>query len=115
MGSRVGLEGCGKSLPPPEFDPRTVQPVASRYADYSTPVVIKLYKFEKKIKYKLKCIRPDNGCFVQPKHVAAIGFAMIKSCVSTDCVLIIACFVSTKRMSHLKVTHYVEVMPLPLD
>jgi len=35
-----GLQGCsgryGKSLPPPEFDPRTVQPVASRYNDRST-------------------------------------------------------------------------------
>ena len=28
---RAGLEGCGKSRPPPGFDPRTVQPVASRY------------------------------------------------------------------------------------
>ena len=24
---RAGLEGCGKSRPPPGFDPRTVQPV----------------------------------------------------------------------------------------
>jgi hypothetical protein len=23
-------------------------------------------------------LRPDDGCFVQPKHVAAIGFAVIK-------------------------------------
>ena len=33
VGSRAGLDGCGKSRPPPEFDPRTVQPVASRYTD----------------------------------------------------------------------------------
>jgi len=25
----VGLEGCGKSRPPPGFDPRTVKPAAS--------------------------------------------------------------------------------------
>jgi hypothetical protein len=31
VGSRAGLDGCGKSRPPPGFDPRTVQPVASRY------------------------------------------------------------------------------------
>ena len=31
MGSRAGLDRCGKSRPPPGFDPRTVQPVASRY------------------------------------------------------------------------------------
>ena len=31
VGLRAVLDGCGKSRPPPEFDPRTVQPVASRY------------------------------------------------------------------------------------
>jgi hypothetical protein len=31
MGPRARLDGCGKSRPPPGFDPRTVQPVASRY------------------------------------------------------------------------------------
>jgi hypothetical protein len=31
MGTRAGLEGSGKSRPPPGFDPWTVQPVASRY------------------------------------------------------------------------------------
>jgi hypothetical protein len=30
---RAGLYGCGKSIPPPGFDPRTVQAVASRYID----------------------------------------------------------------------------------
>jgi len=30
---RAGLDKCGKSRPPPEFDPRTFQAVASRYAD----------------------------------------------------------------------------------
>jgi hypothetical protein len=30
VGPRAGLDGCGKSRPPPAFDPRTVQPVASR-------------------------------------------------------------------------------------
>ena len=34
---------------------------------------------------------PDNGCFVQSKHAAAIGFAIIKV-VSTDCVHITACY-----------------------
>jgi hypothetical protein len=28
VGSRAGLDGCGRSRPPPGFDPRTVQPVA---------------------------------------------------------------------------------------
>jgi hypothetical protein len=30
---RAGLDGCGRSRHPPEFDPRTVQAVASRYTD----------------------------------------------------------------------------------
>ena len=34
-------------------------------------------------------IQPDDSCFVQPKHVAGIGYA-IKICVSTDFVFIIA-------------------------
>jgi len=33
-GPRTGLDGWGKfGPPPPGFDPRTVHPVASRYAD----------------------------------------------------------------------------------
>ena len=36
MDPRAGLDRCGKSRPTPGFDPRTVQPVASRYTDYST-------------------------------------------------------------------------------
>jgi hypothetical protein len=35
VGLRAVLDGCGKSHPPPGFDPRTVQPVASRYTDYA--------------------------------------------------------------------------------
>jgi len=30
---KPGLNRCGKSRPPPGFDSRTVQPVASRYTD----------------------------------------------------------------------------------
>jgi len=39
---RISLDGCGKSLLPPGFDPRTVQPVASRYNDYCVPAYNKL-------------------------------------------------------------------------
>jgi hypothetical protein len=35
VGSRAGQYGCGKSRPPPGFDPRTTQPVASRYTDWA--------------------------------------------------------------------------------
>jgi hypothetical protein len=38
VGPRTGLDGCGKSRPPPPgFDPRTVQPVASPYTDWAIP------------------------------------------------------------------------------
>jgi hypothetical protein len=37
VGPRAGLGACGKSLPQPGFDPRTVQPVASRCTDSATP------------------------------------------------------------------------------
>ena len=33
VGRRAGPDRCEKSRPPPGFDSRTVQPVASRYAD----------------------------------------------------------------------------------
>jgi len=37
VGPKAGMDGCGKSRPPPRFDPRTVQPVASRYTDWGIP------------------------------------------------------------------------------
>jgi hypothetical protein len=36
VGLRAGLDRCGKSRPPPGFDPRTVQPVDGPYTDYAT-------------------------------------------------------------------------------
>ena len=33
VGPRAGLDRCRKFRPPQGFDPRTVQPVASRYTD----------------------------------------------------------------------------------
>jgi hypothetical protein len=34
VGPRAGSDGCGKSPPPPPgFDSRTIQPLASRYTD----------------------------------------------------------------------------------
>ena len=40
VGPRTGLDVCGKSRPPPGFDPRTVQPLASRYTDCAIPALI---------------------------------------------------------------------------
>jgi hypothetical protein len=36
VGPKAGLDRCGKSRPPPGFDPQTIQPVASHYSDYAT-------------------------------------------------------------------------------
>ena len=49
MGPRAGLDGCGKSRPQPGIDPRTVQPVASRYIDSAiaaleSPVYVIMYR-----------------------------------------------------------------------
>jgi hypothetical protein len=35
VGPRAGVDVCEKSRPPTGFDPRTVQPVASRYTDWA--------------------------------------------------------------------------------
>jgi hypothetical protein len=35
VGSRASLDGGRKISPPPGFDPRTVQPIASRYTDWA--------------------------------------------------------------------------------
>ena len=37
VGPRAGLDGWGKSRQPPGFNPRTAQPVASRYTDWAIP------------------------------------------------------------------------------
>ena len=37
MGLGAGLEGSGKISPPLAFESRTVQPVASRYTDWTIP------------------------------------------------------------------------------
>jgi hypothetical protein len=37
VGSRAGLDGCGKSRPPPGLDPLTVQPAGSNYTNYVIP------------------------------------------------------------------------------
>jgi hypothetical protein len=40
VGPRAGLDGCGKSWPPPGFDLWTIQPITSSYADYAITVPI---------------------------------------------------------------------------
>jgi len=56
----------------------------SRAFVLSSYVCLQLYDFSF---YILWYMRSDDGCLVEPKHVAAIGVA-IKICVSTDSVVI---------------------------
>jgi hypothetical protein len=45
VGGWVGRSGrLRKISPPPGFDPRTVQPVASRYTDYAIPAHSSVFK-----------------------------------------------------------------------
>ena len=44
LGPGAGLDWCGKSRPPPGFDPRTIQSVASCYTNYAIlPPVFCMY------------------------------------------------------------------------
>jgi hypothetical protein len=43
VGPRTGLDVCGKSRPPPGFDPRIVQSVASRPTALSRPSILKTW------------------------------------------------------------------------
>ena len=54
-GSRGQFGGCGKSLPPLGFDPRSVRPVASRYTD----CVIAAHMVKKYVLHILSlCLQP---------------------------------------------------------
>ena len=44
MGPSSDLDRRGKSRSPPRFDPRTVQPVASRYTDCDVPIAKFIYR-----------------------------------------------------------------------
>ena len=53
VGPRARLDGCRKSCPAPEFDPWTVQSVASRYTSYAIPALfIIYYSFTASIYYR---------------------------------------------------------------
>jgi hypothetical protein len=56
VGPRVGLEDFRKSQPPPPgIDPRTIQPVASRYTDCAFHTSIS-YVMTKFVLHTLKCV-----------------------------------------------------------
>jgi hypothetical protein len=57
VGTSAGLDRCRKSRPLPGFNPRTVQPVASRYTDCSVPAHVPRQMSAKSLNVKLS----DHG------------------------------------------------------
>jgi len=60
VGSRAGLEGR-KISSSPGFDPRTVQPIASRYADYATWPTLPQYRRENLAKANLVPLEKNSN------------------------------------------------------
>jgi hypothetical protein len=52
VGPRAGLDGCGKPRLAPGLDPRTVQPVASRYTDWA--IAARFSDSDRIVKWNLK-------------------------------------------------------------
>ena len=77
MGPRAGLDRCEKSRPPPGFDPRTVQPVASRYTPYATRPT---ERTEIQTKFKIPKRKPNivpiriGAVCVAPRGNVAVSF-----------------------------------------
>jgi hypothetical protein len=64
VGPRTGLNRSEKSRPPPAFDPRTVQPLASRYTEQTTrPTNLCLSPLPLR-----KCIKKAELCEPQPRE-----------------------------------------------
>jgi hypothetical protein len=80
VGLRAGLDRCGKYRPPPPgFDPRTVQPVGSRYTDYvsrpfTTPNKYGIKK-ERRTQSASTCCRrsADN----RSEYIKALFYALV--------------------------------------
>jgi len=61
LGGPQGLSGQVRKIsPPPEFDPRTVQPIASRYTDYTTRPTINQYHILNNKDYGIKILQAKN-------------------------------------------------------
>ena len=61
---RADLDRCGKSRPPPGFDPWTVQHVASRHTDWATRptyLIIAMHKFDSKRLIKMNMLKSGKA------------------------------------------------------
>ena len=67
----AGLDRCGKSRPPPGFDPWTIQSIASRYTDYATrPIDVMCC-------HKFMPSEDDHGLCVQWKLQVNVSYMWI--------------------------------------
>ena len=85
MGLRAGLDRCGKSRPPPPgFDPRTVQPVASRCTDYTTrpTKVVNSYRTKRRhiIAVKISVLTPLHFEIVSAYYFSSFVFHPFALC-----------------------------------
>ena len=78
VGHRAGLDGCEKSPPPPGFNPRTDQPVASRYTDWSLPAALYTGTF-----YKNRRPPYNQCCLLRPVLLPDLLLSVLKSIFST--------------------------------
>jgi hypothetical protein len=78
-GPRAGLDRCGKSRPSPEFNPRTIQPVASRYTDWAISahpiLILSPHLFLRLPNFPLHSVFPHQNtlCLSSPPHTRHIS------------------------------------------
>jgi len=89
VGPRAGLDGYGKYRPPPGFDPRTVQPVASRCTDWAIAAhtflmdvnKITFYRVKKSLTMSEHCVAEcSTGCLVHVFSKYSEYQVLSKSC-----------------------------------
>ena len=73
--TRAGLDGCRKTQTPPGFDPRIIQPVASRYTDYAI-LISPNNKGPQRKRYKavFKTVRMTRICHFRERRVFGYAF-----------------------------------------
>ena len=71
----AGMDRCGKISPPPGFDPRTSQPVASRYTDYAISAPELIFIFPKSFKLSFGLTQPpcSRGTNVPSRRQVAVA------------------------------------------
>jgi hypothetical protein len=135
LGPRAGLDRCEKSRPPPGFDPRTVQPVSSRYTNNATRptvqslVIIAIRKCPQgtpcspvwKLEFFLRgsaqlCEGQKGGGFARlalPRATAAVIYsARVDRFLSESCLTIFIPFLRPFVKGHCTFCHFRKLHPI---